>query len=569
MSFDGLMTKAISEEIADTLTTGRISRIYQPFKTELIFTIRSQGKNHQLLLSANPSFARVHITKEKYDNPSTPPMFCMLLRKHLEGSIIESIQQIEMERIIMIDLKGKNEIGDVSYKRLMIEIMGRHSNIILLDRETNKILDSIKHISLAQSSQRTVLPGQDYTMPPAQEKTNPFSVDEEGFIKKIDFNKGKLDKQILEQFSGLSPVVTKEIVHRAGMANKETLANVFFEVVTPLAKGDYQPQMIVTDSKEYFSIINLTHVSGEVRTFDSTSELLDRYYYGKAERDRVKQQAHDLERFLKNELQKNVKKIKKLERTLDDAEKAKKFQKYGELLTANLYAINRGEESVEVIDYYDENGSTVSISLDPQKSPSDNAQNYFKKYNKAKNSVQVVQDQIQKAEEEIQYLEQLIQQMETASPGDIEEIREELIEEGYIRKRQKGGNRKKKNVKPQIEQYVSSSGIEMLVGKNNKQNEYVTNRLARQDEIWLHTKDIPGSHVVIRSIEPDETTLLEAANLAAYFSKARQSSSVPVDYTKIRHVKKPNGSKPGFVIYDNQTTIYVTPDADLVLQLRK
>lgn len=568
MSFDGLFTKFMTEEVKEHIVSGRISRVYQPFTTELLLTVRANRKNYQLLLSAHPSFARMHFTEEKYDNPPTPPMFCMLLRKHVEGGIIEKIEQIEMERIIKFTIKGKDELGDIRYKHLYIELMGRHSNIILVDAETNKIIDSIKHISRAQSSVRTVLPGQRYTLPPAQQKLNPLMTDEETLLAKLDFNQGKMDQQLVHTFSGLSPLIASEIIFRAKLVNQKTIVAAFFSVIDLYKKKQIEPQMIVTDKKEYFSIIPLTHLQGEVKTFTSLSELLDRYYFGKAERDRVKQQAYDMERFLRNEKSKNEKKIIKLQETLTDADKAEKYQKYGELLTANLHLVKRGDASIEVVDYYDENQGTIIIQLDPQKSPAENAQHYFRKYTKAKNSVEVVLEQIAKAEEEIVYLEQLISQMENASPRDIEEIREELIEEGYLKKRGRDLKHKKKDTKPQIEKYISSTGIEIFVGKNNKQNEYLTNRFARQDEIWLHTKDIPGSHVLIRSVDPDEQTLQEAAILAAYFSKAKHSSNVPVDYTKIRYVKKPNGAKPGFVIYENQTTIYVTPDEDLVRKLR-
>lgn len=569
MAFDGLFTYSITQSLRALLTKGRINRIYQPFKTELLMTIRAKGENHQLLLSANPSFARAHLTTEKYVHPQEPPMFCMLLRKHLEGSFIESIEQIEMERIIVMTVKGRDELGDESFKKLYIEIMGRHSNIVLVDANTDKIIDCIKHVTLAQSSVRTLYPGQTYELPPSQEKKNPLSLDRETFLQRIDFNSGKLDRQIVAHFAGISPLLANEIVHRAGLANKESLSQAFFDVIRQVRSHRYEPQMNSDGQKEVFSFLTLTHLKGEKKTFTSLHELLDRFYFGKAERDRVKQQGHDLERFLRNEWQKNLNKVKKLEQTLVDAEKAQQFQKLGELLTANLHLVKRGDKQVEVVDYYDENGGTVAISLDPLKTPAENAQHYFRKYTKAKNSLAIVQEQIQLANEEIQYFEQLLQQMESAAPKDIEEMREELIEEGYLRRRQKQQKKKSKESKPQIDLYLSSTGTEIVVGKNNKQNEYVTNRLARQDEIWLHTKDIPGSHVVIRSTEPDETTLLEAANLAAYFSKGRQSSSVPVDYTKIRYVKKPNGAKPGFVIYDNQTTLYVTPDEDLVLKLRK
>ncbi|OIJ17774.1 hypothetical protein BKP45_19620 [Anaerobacillus alkalidiazotrophicus] len=569
MSFDGTIVHAVVKELNNTLLTGKITKIYQPYKTELVFTIRAKGSTKQLLISANPSFARLHLTNEKLDNPSEPPMFCMLLRKHLEGGIIEEIKQLDLERIITIKIRARNELGDITYKKLMVEIMGRHSNIVLLDEIDDKILDSIKHLSPGINSYRTILPGHTYKLPPEQEKLNPLEIDENTFIKKIDFNAGKIDTQIVKQFSGLSPQIATEIIYSAGLVNRETLTKTFFEVIDLLKNNKFEPQITVSEKKGYFSIIPLTHIKGTNQTFTSVSEMLTRFYFGKAERDRVHQQANDLERFLKNEYQKNKTKIKKLRLTLKNAEDAAKYRKFGELLTAYLHEIKKGEKHIEVIDFYDEEGKSIMITLDPRKNPSENAQSYFKKYNKAKNSLDIVQEQINKANDELIYLEEILSQVETAAPKDIAEIREELVEGGYLRNRNKKQTKKQKETKPNLEEYKSSSGLDILVGKNNKQNEYLTNKLARRDETWLHTKDIPGSHVVIKSNQVDEKTLIEAATIAAYFSKARQSSSVPVDFTLIKHVKKPSGSRPGYVIYDNQTTLYVTPDEELVRNLRK
>jgi predicted ribosome quality control (RQC) complex YloA/Tae2 family protein len=569
MSFDGIFTYAMTKELKETIESGRITKIHQPFKHELVLQIRARGQNYKLLLSAHPTYARVHLTNETYDNPAEPPMFCMLLRKHLEGSIIESVRQVDLDRIIVIEAKGRNEIGDLSIKQLIIEIMGRHSNIILVDKNTNTIIDSVKHLPPSVNRHRTVLPGYEYVAPPSHGKSNPFQVDEETIIKKLDFNAGKLAEQLVQHFSGISPLFAKEALFRARLANRATLPKSFIAMVEDVKLGRIMPQIYVHDAKETFYILPLTHLQGETKTFSTLSEMLDRFYFGKAERDRVKQQANDLERFIANEKAKNEKKLKKLEQTLKEAEKAEQYRLYGELLTANLYAIKRGDKQVEVINYYDENGSTVTIPLDPQKSPSENAQSYFQKYQKAKNSVQIVQEQIERTKQEIDYFERLLQQMESASPKDVEEIREELVEEGYLRARQAKQTKKQKQEKIELEKYIASDGTEILVGKNNKQNDYLTNKLAHKDEVWLHTKDIPGSHVVIRSKNPSEQTILEAANLAAYFSKARQSSSVPVDYTKVRYVKKPSGAKPGYVIYENQQTIYVTPDEDLVIKMKK
>ncbi|MEH7456848.1 NFACT RNA binding domain-containing protein [Bacillus sp. JJ1127] len=568
MAFDGLFTRAITHEIANSLQTGRISKIYQPSKYEILLHIRANGKNQKLILSAHPTYARVHLTNQSYDSPALPPMFCMLLRKHLEGGFIENIEQIDLERIIQITIRSRNEIGDESLKTLVIEIMGRHSNIILVDAKTNVILDSLKHVSLAVNRHRTVYAGAEYVAPPAQHKINPLQIETEaGFIRPLDFLSGNMDKQLVGAFMGISPLFAKEVVKKAGLVNENALSAAFFSLQKPLQVHQYTPTMITANGKEFFYLFPLTHLKGDEKAFPSVSELLDRFFFGKAERDRVKQQAHDLERFMHNEKTKNEKKLIKLEKTLQDAGKAGKYQLFGELLTANMYALKKGDNEIEVVNYYDENGGTVKITLDPLKTPSENAQRYFQKYQKAKNSVAIVEEQIEKTNEEILYFDSLLQQMEAASAKDIEEIREELAEEGYIRNR-KAKNAKKKPTKPVLDKYIASDGTEILVGKNNKQNDYLTTKFARRDEIWLHTKDIPGSHVVIRSVEPAEETLLEAAKLAAYYSKAKESSSVPVDFTKIRHVKKPSGAKLGFVTYDNQQTLYVTPDADTVMKLK-
>lgn len=568
MSFDGIVTRAITHEL-QSLVGVRIAKIYQPQPTELIFNMRGHGGNRRLLISAHPSFARIQLTEGRFEKPQEPPMFFMLLRKHLEGGIIEKIAQHDLERVVTIDFQAKDEIGDRSNKQLVIEIMGRHSNIILLDGTREMIIDSIKHISPSVNRYRTVLPGQTYVAPPPQYKLNPLAIDEETLLRKIDFNAGKLDRQLISLFTGMSPLIANEIIHRAGLANRETLSKAFFALQNEVNAHRYQPQMKVNrKGKEFFSVIALTHIDGEAKSFDTASELLDRFYYGKAERDRVRQQAHDLEKLLRNEREKNKKKIKKLEKTLVDAEKAKQHQLYGELLTAHMHEVNRGDKEIDVVNYYDENGGTVTIPLDEQKTPSENAQAFFRKYNKAKNSVAVVHKQIKKAQAEIRYFDGLLQQMESAATQDVAEIREELEEGGYVKKKATR-KKKRKNTKPTLDNYHSTEGIDILVGKNNKQNEYLTSRVAHAGDTWLHTKDIPGSHVVIRSNDFNEETLHEAANLSAYFSKSKYSSSVPVDYTQIRHVHKPNGAKPGYVTYDHQQTLFVTPDEEMVLKLKK
>lgn len=566
MAFDGLFTHAMIQELNEALAGGRVNKIHQPYKQEMVIVIRARGKNNKLLLSAHPSYARFQLTGTVQENPSEPPLFCTMMRKHLDGAILEGISQNGLDRTVCFSFRGKNEIGDLSYKDVYVEIMGRHSNITLVDKEKGTIIDSIKHIPSSLNSYRTLLPGALYIEPPKPEKLDPFTAAAETVRQSIDPNAGKISRQLVAAFEGLSPLIANEVMHRAGLANRETVPPAFLDVMQPIRDGQFTPTLI-QGSKDVFYMRDLTHIDGERTTFSSLSALLDRFYFGKAERDRVRQQANDLERLIQNELQKNRTKIGKLERTLTEAENAGQYQRLGELLTANLYAVKKGMTEVDVVDYYDENGATVTIALNPQKSPSDNAQLYFSRYQKAKHAVVVVQEQIDKTNQEIAYFDTLLQQLDSATPRDIEEMREELAEEGYIKAR--NVKKKKKPALPAIEEYVSSDGTAIYVGKNNKQNDYVTNKLARRDDVWLHTKDIPGSHVVIRSDEPSDDTILEAAMIAAFYSKAKESSSVPVDYTKARYVKKPSGAKPGFVIYDHQQTVYVTPDAGRVMNMKK
>ncbi|MBO8171109.1 MAG: NFACT family protein [Bacillaceae bacterium] len=575
MAFDGIVTRAVTRELSEELETGRISKIYQPREMDLCFVIRMQKENKKLFISANPSFPRIHLTEKTFSNPLNPPMFCMLLRKHCEGGIIERIRQVDMERIIHIDIKTRDELGDWKVVRLIVEIMGRHSNIILIDPDRNLILDGIHHVTPAVSRYRTILPGKDYVAPPEQNKASPLDVDREQFIRGMDLNAGKMDKQIVQRFSGISPLIAREILHRAGLPTRENLWREFSQLMHDIKEHRYEPILVHGQEKSYFSVIRLTHVTDglepdRIKTFPTVSRLLETYYHERAERDAVRQRVHDLTRFLTNEINKNQKKIKKLEQTMRDAETADKWKLYGELITAYMHQIKKGDKSVRVINYYEEDQPEIDIPLDPEKSPADNAQHYFKKYNKTKTGLKAAREQLTKTREEIDYLEGVLVQLDQATMKEVEDVREELEEQGYLRKRKPGKqDRRKKKEKPVPERFVSSEGIEILVGKNNKQNEYLTNRLASSRDTWLHTKDIPGSHVVIRAEQFGEQTLLEAAELAAYFSKARQSSQVPVDYTLIKHVKKPNGSKPGYVIYDNQKTVYVTPDEATLRRLKK
>ncbi|RYG74109.1 fibronectin/fibrinogen-binding protein [Lentibacillus lipolyticus] len=566
MPFDGIVTRAVTAELTEKIIPGKIAKIYQPTDTELVFTIRSQGQNHSLLLSIHPVYARVHLTDDTYRNPKEPPMFCMLLRKHLSGAVLESIEQHGMERMVTFTVHTKNEIGDRTTKKLFVELMGKHSNISLVDGEKGTILDSLKHISAAQNRHRTILPGHPYKLPPSQNKLDPLEADGDTLVRKLDFNAGKMDMQIVRTLTGFSPFIAAEIVHRAQLGSADTYGEIFESIRDNIRHNRYTPA-IYPGKKEDFHVLPITYWSEESKTFTGTNEMLDTFYSGKAERDRVKQQAKDLYQFIKNEQDKNKRKLKKHDKTLAKSEDAETYQKLGELLTANMHIVSHGDKNVTVTDYYDPEQQSITIELDPNKTPSENAQHFFKMYQKLKTSKQKMQQEIAKTHREIAYLDQLLQQIDSAREDDIEEIREELREGGYLKKQKQG--KKKKTWKPTPERYNATDGTVILVGKNNKQNEYLTMKLAHRDEIWLHTKDIPGSHVLIRSREPSEETLFEAAQLAAYFSKSRHSSSVPVDYTQIRHVKKPNGAKPGYVTYDHQKTLFVTPDAETPARLKE
>lgn len=563
MAFDGLFTKAMTHELQQ-LVSGRISKIHQPNSQEIVLHIRAAGKNSRLLISIHPSYSRIHVTNEAIDNPSEPPMFCMLLRKHLEGGFISSISQLEMDRVIILRVESKNEIGDDMVRELHIEIMGRHSNVILVDPERNLILDSLKHLSPSVNSYRTILPGQPHIAPPKQDKVNPYEVDESLLNELLDTD--DVSKAILSQLAGFSPLQAKELAYRLADSNEskyEVYRKFLDEFNNAQPKGTY----VESGNKAIFSSVDLSHIEGNKVHYDSLGLLLDKVYFARAERDRVKQQAGDLERWLQNELDKLKLKMKKLAKEKSNAEKLETFQLHGELLMANLYTLKKGMTEAQVINYYDEENAVITIPLSLRKTPVENAQSFFTKYNKAKTALLKTQQQMDKTKDDIDYLEMLQQQVMQASPQDIEEIREELAEQGWMKARI--SKKKKKVVKPTPENFVSSTGLPISVGKNNKQNDYLTFKIANKSQTWFHTKDIPGSHVVIHDNEPDETSILEAAGLAAYFSKARDSSSVPVDYTEVRHVKKPNGSKPGFVIYFEQKTVFVTPSEDLVRSLRK
>lgn len=562
MAFDGLFTHAMTKELNDTLAGGRIMKIHQPYPNEVFLVVRNNRKNYPLLLSAHPMFARAQISQIKYKNPQTAPNFAMMLRKHLEGAQLLRIEQVENDRIMRFVISGRNELGDEDRTVLILEMMGRHSNLFLVDEASQKIIDLIKHVPADQNRVRTLMPGGTYVQPPKQDVLNPYqSLD--GLANLIlDYREpNELAKQIQSHFQGFARDSAHElaaVVQNDGdaMAHAQSWFDYF-----------NQPNPTLVDTQKGLQYVPFPWqtVTGETTEFATLSELLDAYYEGKSERDRVQQQAGVVLRVIHNELKKNKTKIKKQQAELAQADHADEYKVKGELLTTYMHQIERGMTDIELPNYYDDN-KPMQIQLSNQLSPSQNAQRYFTRYNKLKASVKYLNEQIALAQKEVDYFENLQAQVDIASPKDIEEIRQELIQEGYLRVQSK---KKQKAQVSQPEIFYASDGTQIEVGKNNLQNERLSMKTANKSDIWMHTKDIPGSHVIIHSSEPSEQTLTEGAQLAAYFSKARDSANVPVDYLPVRRLRKPNGSKPGFVIFEGQTTMTVTPSYTTVQKLRK
>lgn len=563
MAFDGVFTRKMVEEL-QFLVSGRIHKINQPENDTIIMVVRQQRQNHQLLLSIHPNFARIHLTTKKYDNPFEPPMFARVFRKHLEGGRILAISQIGNDRRIEMDVESKDEIGDTIHRTVILEIMGKHSNLILVNEE-RKILEGFKHLTPNTNQFRTVMPGFQYEAPPTQHKQNPYEYTGAQVLQHIDFNAGKIDRQLLQTFEGFSPLLTKEITSRRHFMTTQTLPEAFDEV---MAETKAAPQPVFHKNhetgKEDFYFMKLQQFYDDCVTYDSLHELLDRFYDARGERERVKQRANDLVKLVQQLLQKYQNKLSKLVDEQAGTEEKENQQLYGELITANIYQLKPGDRQLETVNYY--TGENVTIPLNPQKSPAENAQYYYKQYNRMKTRERELTHQITLTEENIAYFENIEQQLSHIQVHEIDDIREELAEQGFIK--QKKQQKKKKQQKIQLQSYVSTDGDTILVGKNNKQNDYLTNKRAQKSHLWFHTKDIPGSHVVILNDAPSDKTIEEAAMIAAYFSKAGQSGQIPVDYTTIRNVHKPSGSKPGFVTYDNQKTLYATPDYDMIRQLK-
>lgn len=579
MVIDGLSLSALVIELNNILTGGRVEKIYQIDKATIVMCIRQFGKNYRLIISANAETAGVYVTNNSPENPDIPPAFCMLLRKHLEAGRISRVFQHSLDRVIVIEFDVRDAIGHIVTKSLIIEVMGKHSNIIFTDN--NIIVDAVKRVGANVNRYRQILPGLVYKLPPGQQRLNLLTISVTDLLNILKAKNGGLREAIISTLAGIGNLTATEIMWRAGLsadislqqlddANLLSIGEALTNIKKALSQGNITPNAVFDkDNKlKVASAIRLEHLKQPefiVKKFSTMNELImfiSTYQKIKPVPDKI-----ILGRLIESLITRLLRKQKLLIDELAVAQNAEVFRKYGDLLMANIYNINNRAEYIIVDDFYSEIPDKVKIPLDIMLTPIENAQAYYNKYAKLKRANEMLLNQLSKCADEIRYLETVLLAVNNAESSlEISEIRQELILQGYLKAAKKRFNISERSVPIKI---VTSDGTSILVGKNNQQNDYVTFKLANLDDIWLHTKDIPGSHVIIQlgNQQLSDGDLHIAAQLAAYFSKARKSSNVPVDYVRRRYVKKPAGAKPGFVIYTNQKTIFVTPDEALVKSL--
>ncbi|HFI0094538.1 TPA: NFACT family protein [Streptococcus suis] len=551
MSFDGFFLHHMTAELRANLEGGRIQKINQPFEQEIVLNIRSNRQSHKLLLSAHSILGRVQLTQTEFTNPKVPNTFTMILRKYLQGAVIEEIKQLENDRILEFSVSNKDEIGDHIQATLIVEIMGKHSNIILVDKSEQKIIEAIKHVGFSQNSYRTILPGSTYIRPPETHSLNPYTVSDEKLFEILSTQ--ELSPKNLQQvFQGLGRDTASELASHLQTDRLKNFRAFFDQATHPSLTDKSYAALPFANSPE-----NQPH-------FESLSSLLDFYYQDKAERDRVAQQANELIKRVASELEKNRKKLIKQEQELADTETAELVRQKGELLTTYLHQVPNDQPSVRLDNYY--TGQELEIELDVTLTPSQNAQRYFKKYQKLKEAAKHLTNLIEETKTTIVYLESVDTMLGQASLAEIDEIREELIETGYLKRR----HREKIHKRQKPERYLATDGKTIiLVGKNNLQNDELTFKMAKKGELWFHAKDIPGSHVVITdNLDPSDEVKTDAAELAAYFSKARHSNLVQVDMIEANKLHKPTGGKPGFVTYRGQKTLRVTPTEEKIKTMK-
>ncbi len=573
MAFDGIVISSLVWELNERLADGRINKIYQPENDAIVLAIKNNRNNYRLLLSASPSLPLAYLTEDTGTNPMTAPNFCMLLRKHISGGRIVSILQPEMERILKFEIEHLNELGDVCTKYLIVELMGKHSNIIFC-RPDGTIIDSIKHISLNISSVREVLPGRSYFIPNTMLKQNPLTITAAEFAEKVLSKPLPVGKALYTSLTGISPVIAEEICFRASLdsgmstsglsdVEKVHLFGVFSRLMEDVKGHRFSPT-IVYRSKEpvEFSALPLTCYSDcDSQPFDSISTVLRTYYAEKNASSRIRQKSHDLRHVVGTALDRTRKKYDLQLKQLKDTEKREKYKIYGEMLNTYGYGLEEGSKSLTCLNYY--TNQEITIPLDPQLPPQENAKKYFERYGKLKRTFEALSSLTEETHAEMEHLDSVSTALDLAqTEGDLAQIKEELIQAGYMKRHTGGKNTKKQKLTSQPLHYISSDGYDMYVGKNNLQNEELTFKFAGGGDWWFHAKGIPGSHVIVKTKgdELPNRTFEEAARLAAYYSKNRTSEKVEIDYIQRKHVKKPNSGKPGFVIYHTNYSMMIEPD---------
>lgn len=567
MALDGIYIYSILSELKDKLLPGRISKVNQPEKDELSLLIRgNHNKNYKLLISASSSYPKIHITEDSKTNPLTAPMFCMVLRKYLINARLINIRQFSTDRVIILDFENTDEFGFNSSYSLIVEVMGRHSNITLIRQKDNTVMDCIKHITPEINRYRSLYPGILYVYPPESEKLNPFDFSKDAFLNFINANQINFDEKFaLNIFTGVSKTLSKEIYFRFNSTLNESSLEVFYENVTSFFNDikdckfsfySYAKNGIVKD----FSCIALKHLDGyDEIEYASSSQLLESFYHERDKFERLNNYSADLQKIVHTNLERCLKKEQILDENLKECKNKDTIKLYGELLTANIYSIKKGQNEITLQNYYSDNLEEIVIKLNPNKTPSENIQKYYKKYNKLKKTEEMSLVQLKSNSEEMDYLQSVLVNIKNCEAySEIEEIKKELIDTGYIKFNKKHKTKAQKMSKPL--HFISSDGIDIYVGKNNFQNDYLTLKFADKRDIWMHTKNIPGSHVIVKNHgDVPDKTLEEAAALAAYYSKAKKSVTAAVDYTEVKNVKKPSGGKPGMVIYLTNKTINIIP----------
>ncbi len=582
MAFDGITIAAMVQELHKNLDNGRFSKIAQPEADELLITGKGPNGQCRLLLSASASLPLIYFTDKNKPGPLTAPNFCMLLRKHIGSARISHIRQPGLERVIEFELEHLNEMGDPCKKMLIMELMGKHSNIIFCD-ENRKILDSIKHVSSNMSSVREVLPGRDYFLPQTQEKINPLTVTETEFMEKVCKKPCNISKALYTTLTGLSPVIAEEICYRASIDGNDAaqslpetaaihLYHTLLRLLEQVREGDFTPNIIYRNEEPVeYAVLPLTQFASEYHAeeFPTVSSMLETYYATKNALTRIRQKSSDLRRIVQTALERNRKKLLLQEKQMKDTAKKEKYKVYGELINAYGYGLEEGCKSFQALNYY--TNEEITVPLDSTLTPGENARKYFDRYGKLKRTEEALTEQLADTQSEIDHLESVSNALDIArAESDLAQIREELTEYGYIKKHYAGKKGQKIQTKSKPFHYVSSDGFDIYVGKNNFQNDELTFKFATGNDWWFHAKKMAGSHVVVKTKDGElpDRTFEEAGRLAAYYSKGRTAPKVEIDYIQKKHVKKPGGAKPGFVVYYTNYSLMASPDIEGIQEIQ-